>query len=90
MCSDVSRIGEVTVTPTEVTFLAIPLLITGIDVLPSAPLNAVVAFGSSTTDGVGSTPNANRRWPDELARRLRKERTLFYNGFFATAAPLRG
>lgn len=46
-------------------------LITGIDVFPSPPLNAVVAFGSSTTDGFASTLNANRRWPDELARRLR-------------------
>src|SRR5690348_13141439 len=63
--------------PAEVAFLAYPLqttswwLITGIDVLPSAPINAVVAFGSSTTDGVGSTQNANRRWPDYLALRLR-------------------
>jgi lysophospholipase L1-like esterase len=30
-----------------------------------------VAFGSSTTKGFGSTLNANRRWPDYLARRLR-------------------
>jgi lysophospholipase L1-like esterase len=31
---------------------------------------AVVAFGPSTTDGIGSAPDANRRYPDELARRL--------------------
>ncbi len=74
--SYVSGIGDVTATPGEAAFLAYPLLtaswwlITGVDVLPSAPLNAVVAFGSSTTDGVGSTLNANRRWPDYLARRL--------------------
>ena len=30
----------------------------------------VVAFGDSLTDGNGSTPGANRRWPDFLARRL--------------------
>ena len=30
----------------------------------------VVAFGDSLTDGNGSTPGANRRWPDVLARRL--------------------
>ncbi|CAB5513386.1 hypothetical protein LMG26857_02666 [Achromobacter anxifer] len=30
----------------------------------------VVAFGDSLTDGNGSTPGANRRWPDYLARRL--------------------
>jgi len=56
--------------------LSIPLmtaswwLITGIDVLPASPLNAVVAFGSSVTDGFHSTLNTNRRWPDYLARRL--------------------
>jgi lysophospholipase L1-like esterase len=30
----------------------------------------VVAFGDSITDGIGSTPGANQRWPDFLARRL--------------------
>ncbi|AKH43101.1 lysophospholipase L1-like esterase [Altererythrobacter atlanticus] len=30
----------------------------------------IVAFGDSITDGVGSTPGANRRWPDILANRL--------------------
>ncbi len=74
--SYVSGIGDVTTTPAEAVFLVYPLLttswwlISGIDVLPSVPLNAVVAFGSSTTDGFGSTLNANGRWPDELARRL--------------------
>ncbi len=46
-------------------------LISGVDVLPSSPINALVAFGSSTTDGYGSTVNTNRRWPDYLARKLR-------------------
>ena len=31
---------------------------------------AVVAFGDSITDGARSTANANKRWPDVLARRL--------------------
>lgn len=31
---------------------------------------AVVAIGDSITDGMRSTPNANRRWPDAFARRL--------------------
>jgi lysophospholipase L1-like esterase len=31
---------------------------------------AVVAIGASTTDGNGSTVDANARWPDYLARRL--------------------
>ncbi len=31
----------------------------------------LVAFGDSITDGMGSTVNANQRWPDLLAERLR-------------------
>jgi lysophospholipase L1-like esterase len=34
---------------------------------------AVVAFGDSLTDGQASSANANRRWPDALARRLQLE-----------------
>jgi lysophospholipase L1-like esterase len=75
--SSVSALGDVTAAPAEAMLFVYPLLttswwlLTGIDVLPSAPLNAVVAVGSSTTDGFGSTLNANRRWPDYLAYRLR-------------------
>jgi lysophospholipase L1-like esterase len=35
--------------------------------------SAVAAFGDSLTDGQASTANANRRWPDMLARRLQLE-----------------
>src|SRR5262249_61411555 len=35
------------------------------------PARAIVAFGDSITDGTASTVNANRRWPDALARRLK-------------------
>ncbi|KNB53820.1 SGNH/GDSL hydrolase family protein [Streptomyces caatingaensis] len=35
-----------------------------------AGAEAVVAFGDSITDGFGSTPNADRRYPDALAARL--------------------
>ncbi|MCS0588401.1 SGNH/GDSL hydrolase family protein [Massilia norwichensis] len=35
--------------------------------------NAVVALGDSLTDGQASSANANRRWPDMLARRLQLE-----------------
>jgi lysophospholipase L1-like esterase len=36
----------------------------------STPPATVVAFGDSLTDGNGSTPGANTRWPDALAERL--------------------
>jgi len=36
-------------------------------------LQSVVALGDSITDGQASTANANRRWPDMLARRLQLE-----------------
>lgn len=42
----------------------------GVDVLAPETAGAIVAFGDSITDGASSTPDANRRWPDVLARRL--------------------
>lgn len=44
-------------------------LLSGIWVAASAT-GAVAAFGDSITDGNGSTPDENRRWPDYLAARL--------------------
>ncbi|WP_330460551.1 SGNH/GDSL hydrolase family protein [Streptomyces sp. NBC_00820] len=44
--------------------------VTGVDVRGTAA-GSVVAFGDSLTDGDGSTPEANHRWPDLLAQRLR-------------------
>ena len=41
-----------------------------VDVKTPAETGAVVALGDSITDGAGSTPDTNRRWPDVLARRL--------------------
>jgi lysophospholipase L1-like esterase len=43
--------------------------LSGIDVSGRAG-NTVVAFGDSITDGSFSTPDANNRYPDELAERL--------------------
>ncbi len=48
--------------------------LTGVSVEGSAKDAAIVAFGDSITDGFGSTPDANHRWPDVLAARLRAER----------------
>lgn len=44
--------------------------LTGVDVLASQTASAVVTFGDSITDGARSSVDANRRWPDTLARRL--------------------
>lgn len=46
------------------------LWLTGLSVVPEASAQAIVAIGDSITDGMRSTLNANRRWPDALARRL--------------------
>ena len=48
--------------------------LTGVEVLAPAPASALVAFGDSITDGARSTVDANRRWPDVLAERLRARR----------------
>jgi lysophospholipase L1-like esterase len=45
-------------------------LLDGVDVEAPSRDDAVVAFGDSITDGVGSTLDANHRWPDLLAQRL--------------------
>ena len=41
-----------------------------IEILAPAATRAVVAFGDSLTEGVGSTRGAFRSWPDRLAERL--------------------
>lgn len=43
--------------------------VSGVDVRSDAP-GSIVAFGDSITDGVGSSGNTNRRWPDLLSDRL--------------------
>jgi lysophospholipase L1-like esterase len=46
------------------------LFLSGIMVDAPAGARAIVTFGDSITDGANSTPDANHRWPDFLARRL--------------------
>jgi lysophospholipase L1-like esterase len=41
-----------------------------IDVQPTAPASAIIAFGDSITDGTCSTLNSNDRWEDIVAQRL--------------------
>ncbi|WP_248966131.1 GDSL-type esterase/lipase family protein [Sphaerisporangium perillae] len=47
-------------------------IVTGVDVLePVRDEPVIVAFGDSLTDGDGTTPGANQRYPDHLSRRLK-------------------
>lgn len=52
------------------------LFLTGIDVAVAEPAAVVVALGDSITDGTGSTPDTNHRWPDLLAERLAASESL--------------
>jgi lysophospholipase L1-like esterase len=44
-----------------------------VDVQEPAAASTIVAFGDSITDGYGSTPNTNQRWPSILAQRIADE-----------------
>jgi lysophospholipase L1-like esterase len=51
------------------------MLIDGVDVrTANRTIGSVVALGDSITDTANTTGNANRRWPDALARRLAAQR----------------
>jgi lysophospholipase L1-like esterase len=54
--------------PTKSKIANWPFLV-GVDIQGTA--GAIVAFGSSLTDGDGSTKDSNHRWPDYLAARLK-------------------
>ena len=45
-------------------------LLTAVHVKASKRAGAIVVLGDSITDGVGSSVDANRRWPDMLSERL--------------------
>lgn len=45
----------------------------GVEVQAGAGASSIVAFGDSITSGAGTPSDANRRWPDVLARRLLNE-----------------
>jgi lysophospholipase L1-like esterase len=60
--------GERRFTP-DTTIVQWPFLV-GVDVHNAAATGVIVTFGNSITDGVGSTRDANRRWPNVLAQRL--------------------
>jgi lysophospholipase L1-like esterase len=48
--------------------------LTAVDVWSHETRGAVAVLGDSITDGITSSPGANRRWTDFLAERLRTER----------------
>ncbi len=50
--------------------LSAQALISAVEVLSDARATAIVVLGDSLTEGTGSTPDANRCWPDRLAERL--------------------
>jgi lysophospholipase L1-like esterase len=45
-------------------------LVSEIDIVSPVARQTVVTFGDSITEGFGSTPNAFKGWPDQLAERL--------------------
>ena len=50
--------------------------LTDVEVTARADARTVVVIGDSITDGVGSTDDRNRRWPDALAERLQADPAL--------------
>jgi lysophospholipase L1-like esterase len=50
--------------------------LTDVEVTAGADSRTIVVIGDSITDGVGSTEDANRRWPDALADRIRADPAL--------------
>jgi lysophospholipase L1-like esterase len=50
--------------------------LTDVEVAARADARTVVVIGDSITDGVGSTNDRNRRWPDALAERLQADPAL--------------
>jgi lysophospholipase L1-like esterase len=51
-------------------------VLTGIDVEADDASAAIVTLGDSITDGRGSQPDKNNRWPDDLTRRLQADKSL--------------
>jgi len=49
------------------------IFLAGVDVSAQLQTAAIAVFGDSRVDGDGSTPNANRRWPNVLAKRLSQQ-----------------
>jgi lysophospholipase L1-like esterase len=63
--------GEVTIG--DASTVAERYFLTRVEVTSSTNAGTIVALGDSITDGRGSTPDADRRWPDRLAERLNEQ-----------------
>ncbi len=61
---------------TDATTLHSWYFLDGVDVPATDGGRAIVTLGDSITDGAHATPNANLRWPDVLAKRLKQEHGL--------------
>jgi lysophospholipase L1-like esterase len=71
----VSDTGDFTARPfTPARTLDVRAFISGVEVDARPGARAVVVLGDSISDGLGSTLDANRRWPDLLANRLNAKR----------------
>ena len=67
----VSDSGDFTAKPfTPKQTLQMRAFISGVEVESAQPGRAVVVLGDSISDGIGSTVDANHRWPDLLANHL--------------------
>ncbi|WP_182873413.1 SGNH/GDSL hydrolase family protein [Microbispora sp. H10670] len=56
--------------PENAEVLPVRALLSAVELLPDGPARTIVVVGDSRTDGAGSTPDANRSWPELLAARL--------------------
>jgi lysophospholipase L1-like esterase len=73
----------------DATALPVRLFVSGIQVRRADAVGAVVALGDSITDGAGSIPGRDRRWPDQLATRLATQRVAVLNAGISGGRVLR-
>ncbi|QFZ17811.1 SGNH/GDSL hydrolase family protein [Saccharothrix syringae] len=55
--------------PGDAVPLPVRALLSAVELVPDVPARTVVVVGDSRVDGAGSTPGANRSWPELLAER---------------------
>jgi lysophospholipase L1-like esterase len=67
--------GDLTAAPsiTSPRTIASWIFLAGVDVAAPRSAAAIAVFGDSRVDGDGATVNANKRWPDALAKRLSQQ-----------------